>query len=217
MSPLLQRSLKVDGSNLINYLYGLGQEFRRDLTRDLSAIMGGASLDIKEVRDEFDNPRLTLRLDSADDSSGFSPVNVGFGYSYVLPVVLLSLTAARGSTLIIENPEAHLHPSGQSALMNFIARQSRERDLQLFVETHSDHVINGLRLAVKGGVLDRHDAQILLFSREPFAYAPPEITTIHIDSQGELDSYPDNFMDELTRQLLELTRRSPLPEATAER
>src|SRR5262249_29200794 len=74
------------------------------------------------------------------------PDNMGFGLSYALPILVAGLLAPVGGLLIVENPEAHLHPAGQSKLGRFLARVAGG-GVQIIVETHSDHVLNGIRLA----------------------------------------------------------------------
>jgi predicted ATPase/Flp pilus assembly protein TadD len=78
--------------------------------------------------------------------SKYKPVNVGFGLTYALPVILALLTSKVGGTVIIENPESHLHPKGQSKMAELIARCAAS-GVQVFVETHSDHIINGIMVA----------------------------------------------------------------------
>lgn len=79
------------------------------------------------------------------------PTNVGFGLTYVLPVVIACLTAQPGALLLLENPEAHVHPQGQSAVARLTCAAAAA-GTQVIVETHSDHILNGVRLAVKRGV-----------------------------------------------------------------
>lgn len=81
-------------------------------------------------------------------------------------------------------------------------RQSKEQDLQLFVETHSDHIINGLRIAIVGGVLEKADARILYFSRQ--GIGDTNVCQIKVDSKGNLSDYPDGFMDEWGIQMSKL-------------
>jgi predicted ATPase len=73
--------------------------------------------------------------------------NVGFGISYSLPVIVALLSAKKGALLIIENPEAHLHPHGQSKLAELMVLVAQS-GVQIFVETHSDHIFNGIRKAI---------------------------------------------------------------------
>ena len=97
-------------------------------------------------------------------SSEYRPTNVGFGLSYILPVVAALLAAPKDALVIIENPEAHLHPRGQTRMGELCARAAAA-GVQVIIETHSDHVLDGARLMVKNGVLDR--------SAAPFSLSPP--------------------------------------------
>ncbi|MCQ4437669.1 AAA family ATPase, partial [Clostridioides difficile] len=83
-----------------------------------------------------------------DSLSGLSSFNVGFGITYVLSIITLVLSAEPGDILIIENPEAHVHPRGQIELGKFLALASKS-GIQIIVETHSDHIFNGMRLFIK--------------------------------------------------------------------
>jgi len=134
----------------------------------------------------------------------YKPENVGFGISYGLPVVVALLTARPGQLIIIENPESHIHPRGQAELGKLIAKAAMN-DVQVIIESHSDHILNGIRVAVKEkDILDDHVA-IFYFDR---VIEPDEqysrITDVAIDSNGELSSYPVNMLDEWNNQLFKL-------------
>lgn len=79
------------------------------------------------------------------ESNHYRPTHVGFGLTYSLPILVACLAAPPGALLLIENPEAHLHPRGQAKLGELIARCVAD-GVQVLVETHSDHVLNGVRL-----------------------------------------------------------------------
>lgn len=79
------------------------------------------------------------------DTGFLSPYNFGFGISYVLPIILTGLMAEDGSVFLVENPEAHLHPKGQSHIGYFLATMALA-GVQMIVETHSEHVLNGIRI-----------------------------------------------------------------------
>lgn len=131
------------------------------------------------------------------------PVNVGFGLSYVLPIVVLLLSAPRGSLVIIENPEAHLHPQGQSALARLMARAAAQ-GVQLLVETHSDHILNGLRLSVAGPqrVLQPDDVRLLFFERRQRENrVVHEVLSPRLDARGRLDFWPEGFFDTWEKDL----------------
>lgn len=191
----------VNGEYVINVLLNQGEQFKKKVVNALSEILTGASLSVKANGAD----RIELFLDSVDGGSNFLPSNVGFGYSYILSVVVAALLAEEGSIIIVENPEAHLHPGAQSRLMGFLMRTAIERKNQLIIETHSDHIVNGLRIAMK---LERYDlepkdARILFFSHDNVNVAP-EIRLIECDKRGELSEYPDDFLDEWSKQLVEL-------------
>jgi len=134
-------------------------------------------------------------------SNDFRPTNVGFGISYVLPVIVALLVTGRDRLVIIENPEAHIHPKGQSCLGRLIA-VAAAAGTQIFVETHSDHLINGIRVAVKRGNLNPDDVCIQYFRKkvtDDEQYTDTDDITV--DAGGRLSSYPTDFMDEWENQL----------------
>lgn len=135
-------------------------------------------------------------------SSNYRPTNVGFGLTYTLPIFVAALLAKPGSVLMIENPEAHLHPKGQSAMGRFLA-QVAASGVQVFVETHSDHLLNGIRIATKRKLIQADDVAFHFFSRKSGAQATTVITP-RMDAHGRLDQWPEGFFDEWENGLAEL-------------
>jgi len=130
------------------------------------------------------------------------PSNMGFGVSYLLPIVVAILTASPGSLVIIENPEAHLHPSAQSKIGALLARAAAQ-EVQVVIETHSDHLLNGVRLAVKRKDLTAEGVALHFFKRDP-ASGETQLETPVMDRNGRLDPWPDGFFDQAEKDLLEL-------------
>ena len=93
---------------------------------------------------------------------GLKPKNIGFGISYSLSIVVALLSAKPGALLIIENPEAHLHPRGQSKLAELIARTAKS-GVQIFIESHSDHIFNGIRKAIHAELIDNNLVKVHFF------------------------------------------------------
>ena len=89
-------------------------------------------------------------------SAARRPTNVGFGLGYALPIVVACLIAKPGALLLLENPEAHVHPQGQSAMAR-LSCAAASAGAQVIVETHSDHILNGVRLMVKRGQIPADD------------------------------------------------------------
>lgn len=192
---LADDDLGINGENLINVLFRNGIDFLEDVENALSEILGGAALRINPK----DSERIELFMNSKDGSQTFRPANVGFGYSYVLPIIVAAKLAQTGSLLILENPEAHLHPAAQSRIMKFLIRIAKEKKLQIIIETHSDHIVNGMRIAMKEDALQTRDAHVLYFSDDD-----KPVRMITCDENGTLSDYPDDFLDEWTLQMLKL-------------
>lgn len=133
-----------------------------------------------------------------------SPSNIGFGVSYVLPVIVSGLLAPNGSMLIVENPEAHLHPAAQSEIGRFLARVALS-GVQVIVETHSENVVNGARLEALQAEASKNDVRFLFFSM-PDQRAEPEVTSIGMDERGDLTAWPIGFFDQQSRDLASLFR-----------
>ncbi|MCK9897287.1 DUF3696 domain-containing protein [Frankia sp. AgB32] len=131
-------------------------------------------------------------------SNRYRPTNVGFGLTYVLPVVVSCLTAAPNTVMLIENPEAHLHPHGQT-LMGKLASRTAAGGAQVIMETHSDHVLNGLRISVKDGVLQPTEVALHYFHRT--ATGSISSTRPMIGPDGMLSDWPSGFFDEWDRTL----------------
>jgi len=131
------------------------------------------------------------------------PTNVGFGISYVLPIIINGLLAVRNSTMIVENPEAHLHPSGQSRIGEFLSKIANA-DVQVIIETHSEHVINGLRISSLNGTIRPELVNINFIFKSPVGR--PTIEGITLQQDGELSSYPSGFFDQDEIDLARIVR-----------
>lgn len=139
-----------------------------------------------------------------EKSSTFRPTNVGFGISYILPVIVSLIKAKPGSMLIIENPEAHLHPMGQRKIGELLAKAS-SNNIQLLVETHSDHVLNGIRIAVKNGTIQHTNVNLLFFcKKETDGRFVHVVEKPQINEKGKLNYWPDGFFDEWDKALDEI-------------
>ena len=136
---------------------------------------------------------------------GYTPINVGFGLSYVAPVILAILKANPGDLLIIENPEAHLHPRGQRKMGELISAACSS-GIQIILETHSDHILNGIRLSVKNKVINRNDIRLNYFYIEKTADGSitHKKSSPAILDDGSLSAWPDGFMDEWDKAIDEL-------------
>jgi predicted ATPase len=130
----------------------------------------------------------------SESSRKIRPSNVGFGLTYSLPLVVASLVASPGSLLLLENPEAHLHPQGQAALGELLVRAAAD-GVQVIVETHSDHVLNGIRLAVKRRLIAANEVVIHYFTRSvEDGFVSSQSPALQDD--GRLSNWPKGFFDQ---------------------
>ncbi|NCD33277.1 MAG: DUF3696 domain-containing protein [Spartobacteria bacterium] len=140
---------------------------------------------------------------SGDLTADFKPQNVGFGLTFVLPVLTSVLRSKPGDMLIIENPEAHLHPAGQS-VMGRLCSLAAANGVQLFIETHSDHFLNGIRVAVKDHDISSDGVRIFYLERGMSSRHESQVVSPELDENGRLDQWPEGFFDEHDRQLEKL-------------
>ena len=135
-----------------------------------------------------------------DEGIGFvRPQNIGFGLSYCLPIYVACLASSKHDLVLLENPEAHLHPKAQSSIGEFLV-QSAASGVQLVVETHSDHLLNGIRKAVKSGVLLASDVTIYFFAGLE-ADGTPKILSPRMTDDGKLSEWPEDFFDQYDKDL----------------
>ncbi len=131
----------------------------------------------------------------------FEATNVGFGLSYVMPILVAILSAQKDALIIIENPEAHLHPNGIAKLTELICLAA-EAGIQIIIETHSDHVINGILVQCKKfeekekGISKDH-VSIYHFDRDEKEHCT-EAKKINIEEDGRVRYTPKGFFDQFT-------------------
>lgn len=132
-------------------------------------------------------------------STSYRPTHVGFGLTYCLPIVVACLAAHKDSLLLIENPEAHLHPLGQAKMGELLALCAAD-GVQILVETHSDHILNGVRLAVKKKILPADNTNMHFFTRD-IASGECYVESPAILPDGQLTNWPKGFFDQWGKDL----------------
>lgn len=141
----------------------------------------------------------------APGSEWVKSTNMGFGLTYSLPIVLAGLIAETGGLVLVENPEAHLHPAGQSRMGVFLAWLAA-RGVQVVIETHSDHVINGIRRAVaEHGYLEPSMAVLHWFGADDERGERSHATLV-IGETGSVSDWPKGFFDQYQIDVASLGR-----------
>lgn len=168
----------------------------------LQQVTPGAHLDFDVVQDA-DALIAGFSFDRRGDvrTRRYRMTNVGFGLAYVLPV-LTALLERKGRLCLIENPEAHLHPRGQAKLAELAVRAALA-GVQVMVETHSDHFLDGVRIAVREQLISPQDTAIHYFERDG---DKSKVVTPEIDEDGRLSLWPVSFFDQHDDSLARLLK-----------
>ena len=141
---------------------------------------------------------VSLGLRTSDATNFHIPIHTGFGLTQVLPIVIAALSAQKGDLLLIENPEIHLHPAGQALIGQFLADVAGA-GIQVLVETHSDHVLNGVRRAVKSERISSDSVGIHFFRSR--SDNEPQVLSPSVDDSGNIDQWPEGFFDQFDKDM----------------
>ncbi|MFJ1426142.1 DUF3696 domain-containing protein [Capnocytophaga canimorsus] len=146
------------------------------------------------------NIKFDYNIDKKSDTSyalfnGYRSTNVGFGLSYSLSVIatLLIGSVIKNSLIIIENPEAHLHPRGQVELAKLMSLCANNGN-QIIVETHSDHIFDSVRIACKE--MEGFNEKVKLHWLELNEKNNSTIISPIISKKGRIDEWPQGFFDQ---------------------
>lgn len=140
---------------------------------------------------------VVLGIRSSESTAYHRFTNTGFGITQLLPIVVAALNSSKDDLLLIENPEVHLHPAGQSQIGYFLA-QVAAAGVQVVLETHSDHVLNGVLRAVKDEVLAGEDTAIYYFQeRGQLSDDESQVLMPMVNDHAKLDCWPKGFFDQI--------------------
>lgn len=142
--------------------------------------------------------RLQFKIGKSGD--WISPSNVGFGLTYAFPIIVALVAAKDGQLIIIDSPEAHLHPRAQSRF-GWILGHFARAGVRILVETHSDHILSGIRLSVKDGQVPPEDVFIYFFSGMQSGTFDAAIEMLKVDEKGQVDAWPSGFFDQTETDL----------------
>ncbi|MCY4646390.1 MAG: DUF3696 domain-containing protein [Gammaproteobacteria bacterium] len=168
------------------------------VTRRMEQFFPGCGLEIRRIPHAN---AVTLGLRTSKGTSFHRPIHTGFGLTQVLPLLVAAVSAGPEDLLLVENPEVHLHPSGQAAMGEFLAEVAAA-GVQVLAETHSDHVLNGVRRAVKNGILPPDDAVLHFFRpRGGAGDDGSQVESPGLDAQGRVDAWPEGFFDQFDKDM----------------
>ena len=171
----------------------------RQVEAHMRRFFPGCESDVSEI---LHASAVMLGLRTSKDMNFHRPIHTGFGLAQILPIVTAALSTSREGLLLIENPEVHLHPAGQAEMGEFLSRVARAGG-QVILKTHSDHVLNGVRRAVKKGQLPADDVVLHFFRarREDSEGRLPQVESPTLDNQGNIDVWPEGFFDQFDKDM----------------
>lgn len=154
-------------------------------------------------------PLVRLELRKGMQEQWQRPANTGYGLTYAFPILVAGLLAKKGQLLIIDSPEAHLHPMGQSRIGYFLGAIAAA-GVQVIIETHSDHVLNGVRLAIAKKAIAPDEVSIHFFSysqstAKGSSPKASQIVSPQVDANGNLSEWPEGFFDQSDKDLAALS------------
>lgn len=198
---ILANSINIKNVNNIMYRGNDAASILQQTIEWLAYILDGAKIDIKGL--ERESSVLYMLLNNKNSSYSYKPINVGFGYGYILPLIVTGLLAKEGETIIIENPEAHLHPKAQSRITEFFTKVA-SCGVQVFIESHSEHILNGLRVCALNPEIgiNTKDISIHYFNE---SFVP---TKLEMDEKAKIQNWPWGFFDQQENDLAEIFKYS---------
>jgi len=128
--------------------------------------------------------------------------DVGFGVSQILPVLADCAMLPEGSTLLLEQPEIHLHPFAQAALADILIDAIRNRNLQIVVESHSEHLLRRIQRRIAREVIYRDDVALYFCHLENGSSA---IEELDVDAYGNIRNWPTDFFGDEMGELADMT------------
>lgn len=129
--------------------------------------------------------------------------DVGIGVSQVLPVLTLAYFVPSGSTVMLEEPEIHLHPLAQSVLAEMFVDVSKQRDIQFIVETHSEHLFRRMQTLIARQTTSAEDCRMLFVERDG---ADARLRRLNIDDYGRVLDWPEGFFGDALGETREQAR-----------
>ncbi|MYK94023.1 DUF3696 domain-containing protein, partial [Candidatus Poribacteria bacterium] len=143
-----------------------------------------------------------VRIQKSEHGAKVTLADMGFGLSQFLPVLVLCYYAPEGSTLILEQPGIHLHPKVQSELADLLIEVITKRNLQILIESHSEHLLNRLQRRVAEEKIAA-DQTALYFCQHTDGVS--KIDKLDMDELGNITNWPENFFGDEMGDLFAMT------------
>lgn len=195
----------IDGRSAIDALLAsalLKGEGQNDIVKGVSFWLARMKVaDSLEVRQQGRSNRYELIVHR--DGVACNLRDVGIGVSQVLPVLVVAYFAQAGSTIVLEEPEIHLHPLAQSVLAELFVTISEQRKVQFIVETHSEHLFRRMQTLMARKQVDAKDAAMYFVERDG---GLAKLRELDLDEYGRVKNWPDGFFGDALGETREQAR-----------
>lgn len=158
----------------------------------------GLLADVEPTRMGDGQFKVNIRVHEKDEMANLS--DVGFGISQLMPIIIGDVELGNGSTLYISQPEVHLHPKAQANIGDYLVRGIK-RDKRYVVETHSEYLLNRLRLAIVKGQLSEDDIKVYYMFQEN---DETKLATISFNKSGQIIGAPQDFFDTYMMDVMDI-------------
>lgn len=195
--------IEPDGQNTIQTLIASEKQSNNILRQVANWIVELGLVDdlkLATPNDRFYEPKIVI------DEMESALVDVGFGVSQVLPVITMLLSAEEGSIILLEQPELHLHPNAQMVLADLMLYVAEERNLQLIVESHSEHLLRRLQRRIAEVEHDFANPDNIKMYFCESSKAGSTVREVEVDEYGQIADWPPNFFGDISGDLDAMTK-----------
>ena len=186
-----QQKIDVDGVGYIDQIIEW-EETNPEKLEELNQMMRRVELFVQIQSNKLKGGRFELTVKVKESSKPASLPDVGFGISQFLPIIVADLQLSNESCLAISQPEIHLHPKIQAQFGNYLANQVKQTQKQYIVETHSEYILNRIRLLLVMGELKSEDVRVLYFENDG---VKSTVYDVEFTPKGAVKGAPRGFFD----------------------
>lgn len=200
-----QNPLGLNGEYIIDFYQNCRSQLLPESLwagKDIKTLEGQVNLWLNKLTGyrlavELDGTQYRVKFETIGGKQLF-PYHVGTGISFITEVIIVSLALPENSIIIIENPEIHLHPSAQADLIDFLAMIAKS-GRQVIIESHSDHLFNGIRRLLHKNEISLEDVRVFHFTRGVDGLTKGE--QVALSQQGGIQNYIPGMFEQFDKDL----------------
>lgn len=186
-----QQKIDIDGESYIDQIIEW-EETSPDKLSELNEVMKQTELFDQIQSNKLKGGRFELMVKVKPNARLTALTDVGFGISQFLPIIVADLQLSDHSCLAVSQPEIHLHPKIQATFGNYLANQIKRTQKQYIIETHSEYLLNRIRLLLVTGELKPEDVRVLYFENDG---VKSTVHDVEFTTKGAVKGAPDSFFD----------------------